>query len=27
VSAHIIYLVDMSIYQHHFMCSWSPLLI
>jgi len=27
VSAHIIYLVDISIYQHHFMFSWSPLLI
>ena len=24
VSVHIIYLVDMSVYQHHFICSWSP---
>jgi len=27
VSAHVICLVDMSVYQHHFMCSCLPLLL
>jgi len=27
VSVHLIYLVDLSIYQYHFMCSGLPLLI